>query len=111
MMIAFAPAAFAFAILSTSKHVPRWTSAMLPAVSGGKSLASQPLVDDGSGLGGSTMSPVGTIFASIGPFVPPENSVVMKSVGLTNVLPPTIDSCDGADSSKSGKSNGTLVVV
>ena len=40
-----APASSAFASFCTNGHVPRWISAMLPAVAAGKSPISHPLVD------------------------------------------------------------------
>ena len=56
MMTAIAPAAVALATLSANRQVPRWMSAMLPAVKPPKSAASQPLVEDGSGVAGMVRS-------------------------------------------------------
>ena len=52
-----APAAWALATFWPKGHVPRWTSAMLPAVKPAKSAASQPLeVLLAAGGGGTTTS-------------------------------------------------------
>ncbi len=55
MMTALAPAFWALIALMPNSHVPRWTSAMLPAGKPAKSAASQPLVT-GSRGGAVTMS-------------------------------------------------------
>ena len=62
--------------------MPRWTSATAgSAGAGGKSSGSQPLVELGSGVGGSTTSVVGTTTPSTDP--EPENRAVRKSVAWT----------------------------
>ena len=45
MITADAPASCALRALPPKSHVPRWTSATLPAVNPAKSAASQPLVE------------------------------------------------------------------
>src|SRR5918998_4494573 len=55
-----APASSAFASFSTNGQVPRWISAILPAVVAGKSLIWQPLVDVLFAPEWMTMSFVGT---------------------------------------------------
>ena len=55
-----APASSALASFWTNGHVPRWISAILPAVAAGKSLISQPLLDVLLAPEWMTMSFVGT---------------------------------------------------
>ena len=76
MITAAAPAAFAFLALSPNGHVPRWISAIDPGVKPAKSDASQPLVLDGSGVGG-TVTSIGTILAWAVPL--PEYCMTLKS--------------------------------
>ena len=76
MTTADAPAAFAFWALTAKSHVPRWTSAIDPAVKPAKSAASQPLLLDGSGVGG-TVTSTGTTLASAVPL--PEYCMTLKS--------------------------------
>src|SRR4051794_26551137 len=56
MITPTAPAAVAFCTFVPNVHVPRWTSAILPATPA-KSLGAQPLVELGLGVGGMTVWP------------------------------------------------------
>ena len=56
MITALAPAAMALLALTTKSQVPRWISAMLPAGKPAKSVASHPLDELGSGVGGRVRS-------------------------------------------------------
>src|ERR1700756_3232396 len=60
-----APAASAFWTFTPKLHVPRWTSAILPAVKPLKSAALHPLAELEVGVGGSTMPPAGWISAFV----------------------------------------------
>ena len=61
------------AAFTSKKQVPRWISAIDgPAGAGAKSLASQPEVELGVGVGGTTMSLVGTTVPVTSPL--PEKS-------------------------------------
>ena len=54
-----APAACALSTLTPKLQVPRWISAIRPAVKPLKSDAVQPLAEVGVGVGGMTMPPAG----------------------------------------------------
>jgi hypothetical protein len=58
MITAEAPAACAFSAFAANVHVPRWTSAMLPAGKPAKSAASQPLVTGSRGMARTTSTAV-----------------------------------------------------
>src|SRR5690242_673884 len=83
MITPVAPAAWAFVALIAKVHVPRWISAMLPALKPAKSAGSHPLADDGVSVAGMTVCPtVCTTAVAVGVF----SGAGLKSVPGTKVL-------------------------
>src|SRR3954471_17066626 len=78
-----APAASAFWTFTPKLHVPRWTSAILPANELSKSLGSQPLVEPP--VGGMSVWPAGLTWALLAsPWLDPgfQSSISVKLRGV-----------------------------